>query len=134
MTDQTKPVPVDSARVLAALGVLGWPDDRDVAGRDPESPSYLPPGTTWELVEDVIRAADEAADPETRHVIEFRADGWTLKHPLACRPDLFACPLNQVAEEMSGPLAAPGRYEVELNDLGDRLCILDRIDLPEADR
>ena len=130
MTDKT-PTPVDPARVLAALEVLGWPDDREDAARDPEGPSYGPPGLYWEIVEDVIRAADAASSEQ--HVIEFRPDGWTIKHPLSCRPDLFECSVNRAAERdpanAAGPPVPPGRYECSANDLGDRLLIGDRVDL-----
>ncbi|AYF32171.1 hypothetical protein CSH63_32985 [Micromonospora tulbaghiae] len=54
--------PVDPARVLAALLVLGWPDDRYVSAMAPE----IPLGVHWELAEDVIRAVDEAAGSEPR--------------------------------------------------------------------
>jgi hypothetical protein len=71
-------------------------------------------------------------DDDPRHVIEFRPDGWTIMHPLSCRPNLFECPVNRVAEmdlgALGGPPVPPGRYECELNDLGDRLLIGDRIE------
>lgn len=54
--------PVDPARVLAALLVLGWPDDRYVSALAPE----IPLGVHWALAEDVIRAADEATGSEPR--------------------------------------------------------------------
>lgn len=31
------------------------------------------------------------------HIIELREDGWTLMHPPACHPNLFACPLSRAA-------------------------------------
>lgn len=48
------------------------------------------------------------------HVIELRADGWTIMHPLACRPHLFDCPVNRAAERDLTEPAPPGnlgRYE-----------------------
>lgn len=52
-----------------------------------------------------------------RHVIEFRADGWTIMHPLACRPNLFDCPLNRAAEQrITAPLGELGRYAIDLVD------------------
>lgn len=71
---------------------------------------------------------------DAQHVIEFRADGWTIQHPLACRLNgqLFDCPVNQVAgvdlRALDGPPAPPGQYECDINDLGDRLLIGDRVD------
>lgn len=66
---------------------------------------------------DAIKAALAAP-----HVIELRADGWTLMHPLSCRPNLFSCQINQAADHadfhtaMDDGLQAPGRFEVELCD------------------
>lgn len=34
---------------------------------------------------------------DDQHIIEFRLDGWTIQHPLSCRPNLFDCPVNRVA-------------------------------------
>lgn len=51
------------------------------------------------------------------HVIEFREDGWTIKHPIACRPHLFDCPVNQMAErDLLGPPAQLGRFVCEIED------------------
>lgn len=52
------------------------------------------------------------------HVIELRADGWTIKHPLYCRPALFECPVNKAAERLDKAPAESGRYVVELDDAG----------------
>ncbi|MEU4592903.1 DUF6085 family protein [Micromonospora aurantiaca (nom. illeg.)] len=124
MTDET-PIPVDPARVRAVLGVMGWYDDREHTELA---------GVLWELAEEVIRAAD-AASSET-HVIEIRPDGWTIQHPLSCRPDLFNCPVNRVGEAEMGslncPPAPPGRYECGINDLGDRFLLGDRVDQEEV--
>lgn len=68
---------------------------------------------------------------DSGHIIEFRPDGWTIQHPLACRPNLFACPVNRAAEhDLAGGEVPPGRYECEVNDIGDRFLIGDR--LPEV--
>jgi hypothetical protein len=50
------------------------------------------------------------------HMIEFREDGWTISHPLACRPRLFECEINRAAEQqVSGPPAVGlGRYECDV--------------------
>lgn len=38
------------------------------------------------------------------HVIDFRDDGWTIRHPLSCRPNLFDCRVNRAAEDgVEGP-------------------------------
>jgi hypothetical protein len=64
------------------------------------------------------------------HLIELRVDGWTIQHPGACRPNLFACPVNRVAQvDIPRPQpAALGVFEVELNDDGDRLVVGERVD------
>jgi len=126
------PTPVDPARVLAALEVLGWPDDRADPATCPAPLDEVdyPLGVYWELAEDVIRAADAASSEQ--HVIEIRTDGWTIQHPLSCRPNLFDCPVNRVAEAdlepLTGPPAPPGRYECGVNDIGDRFLLGDRVD------
>ncbi|MDD4866198.1 MAG: hypothetical protein PHQ28_03430, partial [Mycobacterium sp.] len=75
----------------------------------------------------------EPTEPE-QHLIEMRADGgWTIQHPLACRPNLFACPVNKAAEQDLAAANVPaGVYECDINDLGDRLLIGDRVDQPAA--
>jgi hypothetical protein len=46
------------------------------------------------------------------HVIDFRGDGWTIRHPLSCRPNLFDCPVNRAAElDLTEPPDLLGRYE-----------------------
>ncbi|MDG4749338.1 hypothetical protein O7630_34615 [Micromonospora sp. WMMD718] len=106
------------------LAVMGWTDDRQ---------DIVAPGLLWELAEEIIRAADGASSEA--HVIEFRADGWTIQHPLSCRPNLFACRVNRAAERDLANIDRPpflGRYECAANDLGDRLHIGDRVDQEDA--
>lgn len=68
-------------------------------------------------------------EDEPRHLIELRADGWTIKHPLACRPDLFACKVNRASEQDPPPPEVDdGVYRCDANDAGDLLLIGDRID------
>lgn len=61
--------------------------------------------------------ADLDASPV--HVMDARESGWTLKHPLSCRPRLFDCPINRAAEDLDGPVAEPGRWVVELGAGGE---------------
>jgi hypothetical protein len=77
-------------------------------------------------------ARDAELDDNPHHIIEFRAGGWTIKHPLSCRPRLFDCAVNRLAEQQvdGPPQGVTGRFEVGVNDLGDRLLIGDRIDQP----
>jgi len=60
-------------------------------------------------------------DADPRHLVKFDADHWVLQHPLACRPNLFACPLNRVG--FPGPPDVLGVYVVGLNDAGDELLL-----------
>lgn len=59
-------------------------------------------------------------DPNEPHLIEFREDGWTIQHPVRCRPNLFACRVNRVsAEQVDGPPASGlGVYECDVDDDG----------------
>lgn len=50
------------------------------------------------------------------HVIEVRTDGFTLQHPLVCRPRLFECSYNRAAERLDVPPCAPGLYVCLLYD------------------
>jgi hypothetical protein len=62
------------------LPAVAYIDDRAVRFVDWESvPGQLEPGVE-------------------EHVIELRENGWTIKHPLSCRPALFDCPVNRAAE------------------------------------
>jgi hypothetical protein len=54
------------------------------------------------------------------HVIALAERGWTLQHPLACRPDLFKCPVFAAAAALSVPPDfVPGLYVVDLDDVGE---------------
>jgi hypothetical protein len=58
-------------------------------------------------------------DSETEHVVEFREDGWTIKHPLACRPNLFDCAVNRAAgRALQEPPAEFGRFACGLAEDG----------------
>ena len=53
------------------------------------------------------------------HIIDLRADGWTIMHPPACHPNLFDCSVNQAAgEQIDGPLDFQGRFYCGLDDFG----------------
>ena len=58
-------------------------------------------------------AADEILnDRETEHVVEFRPDSFTIRHPLRERlsDDLMTCELHSYVESLAGPPVAPARY------------------------
>lgn len=47
------------------------------------------------------------------HVVKFDDGGWGLQHPVECRPDLFACPINRLLQMLDGPPVPFGYYTVE---------------------
>lgn len=65
-----------------------------------------------------LRATVQALGPDDgRHIIELRPDGFTIQHPLACRPILFNCPVNRVAQEdLAEPPDEYGRFYCEIRD------------------
>ncbi|MFJ1539324.1 DUF6085 family protein [Micromonospora chalcea] len=80
---------------------------------------------------DALTAAGWQKTPadDPRHIIEFRATGWTLKHPLSCRHgDLWGCAVNRAAEEMDSPPAEPGRYAVHVDGIDGRLRVDERVE------
>lgn len=84
-----------------------------------------------------VRRHRAALVDDQHHVIEFHPVSWKLHHPRVCLPNPAECPVWLVALQDVGKFEAlggipPGRYECEVNGLGDRLLILDRIDVPEA--
>ncbi|PZF98534.1 hypothetical protein [Micromonospora deserti] len=154
MTDNR--APIDPARVLAALEVLGWPDDR--GEQYAEDAAVMPAEAHYRLAEDVIRAVDAAGCPclpgapshrhgaggyctvgsPQHHVITFADDGtWSLEHPATCPPGNdpsatdWDCPLRQLAERQITPdlaaLVAGGRYACTVNDLRDVFQLEDRL-------
>lgn len=68
-----------------------------------------------------LKARLALLDGPEDHVIELRADfNWVIQHPLACRPNLFDCEVNQAAlREDAFPDWAPGRYVCELDEAGE---------------
>lgn len=57
-----------------------------------------------------------AVEDNDEHVIQLDPNGWTIKHPLPCRPNLFACPFNHAAVTIQG--ARLGRYTCWLDEDG----------------
>jgi hypothetical protein len=73
-------------------------------------------GTRTRLERALDAFADAIDTPTARHVIDFRADGWTVQHTLACRVrgELFTCAVNRAAERLGGPPGEDlGRFPVE---------------------
>lgn len=81
---------------------------------------------TQGLAAHLLRAGYRFADPAERHVVQFRAEDFTIKHPLSCRVgDLFDCRLNAAVSALSAPPDPLGRYECEERDgwlvIGERV-------------
>lgn len=56
------------------------------------------------------------------HIIELAEEGWTIKHPLSCRPNLFACEFNAAARA-SEPTGLLGRFRCRVD--GEGLLVID---------
>lgn len=121
----TSPITIDiPARRLAAL--IGDDQARTVikAGWDALRP-LVEAGQLQSGIADYAATVAALAALQTlgiradeKHLIEFRADGWTLQHPLSCRPNLFACPANRAAEFLNGPPSELGVYDCWLDPQG----------------
>lgn len=109
-----------------SFAVIGEPY-RDAAEVPPEA--FRATVRAWSLA-DACRVAGALelkdwahGDDVAEHTIELREDGWTIMHPLGCRPNLFACPVNRAAE-FSEPLGALGTFRCTIEDgllvLGER--------------
>jgi hypothetical protein len=77
------------------------------------------------------------ADPDEKHLIEFREDGWTIQHAVRCRVregGLFACKINRMAGDQfyEPPFREMlGIYECELIDIGEPVIEIGRKVTPE---
>lgn len=75
----------------------------------------------------IVEREPSSPPDDEHHVIEFREDGWTIKHPLACRPTLFDCRVNRAAErDLREPPAELGRFECGISE-DDRLVVGERV-------
>lgn len=76
-----------------------------------------------------VGAALYAIDPsfaDPHHVLLIGGLGWTMQHPLSCRPDLLSCPVPGLVSEQRIDATLPdGRYPVYVDrgrvTLGDAL-------------
>lgn len=56
-------------------------------------------------------------DEESAHLIQLREGGWTIQHPLSCRPMLFACEVNLAASHaLDQPPETLGVFECGVED------------------
>jgi hypothetical protein len=66
----------------------------------------------------LARPGDQDAD-ETRHIIRYAGDGWTVMHPLSCRPNLFNCKVWKTVRLLTPPPPNYfGKYYCGLDDDG----------------
>jgi hypothetical protein len=72
------------------------------------------------LLAEVERLRAELGETEhNHHIVDFRENGWTVQHPLSCRPNLFDCKVNKAAErDLTEPPAELGRFVCELDGDG----------------
>jgi len=112
----------DKARTIITAG---WDALRPLVGAE-----QLHGGVADYAATVVALAVLDVLNISKNHRIEFRADGWTIQHPLACRDDMFGCPLNRAAEDLNGPPSDLGIYECQVGQDG---CfeVLGRV-VPEA--
>jgi len=58
-------------------------------------------GSLWWALDTALKDYDQVEKPY--HVINLREDGFTIQHPLSCRPNLFTCTANTWGrQELSG--------------------------------
>jgi hypothetical protein len=100
-----------------------WQEIRERDDRAQES-------SCWRLADDVLALLDVLDEAEKReavlrdllgpdyHVYEQREDGWSIKHPIACRDEMLDCPVHKAVSLFHAPPVAPGRYRVELGEQG----------------
>jgi hypothetical protein len=86
--------------------------------RDFDWSNVDPHSDLGEWVPNLADAICSAIDDQPFHVLDVTDTGWTLKHPLDCRDELFECPHNRAAEALEGPPAKPGRYRVSTDGRG----------------
>jgi hypothetical protein len=57
----------------------------------------------------------EPVDTGAPHVIAFAENGWTMKHPLGCRAQLFQCPVHKAALKSEPFDRRQGRFACTAN-------------------
>lgn len=65
-------------------------------------------------------AARSELEDNKEHIVARSPSGWTLKHPLSCRPNLFDCEYNKRMEETTPP-PDTGMFFVTMKENGDLL-------------
>lgn len=61
-------------------------------------------------MERAVQAVLKALGDNPNHIADLGEDVYTIQHPLACRPDLLACPYSGAIFE--NPPVERGRYKV----------------------
>lgn len=67
------------------------------------------------LIRDLLDLLDDIDQP---HTVEVHADGWSIKHSLACREDMFACEFHIATFNAGwdGPPAPEGEYLLTVDE------------------
>ncbi|MGW0993499.1 DUF6085 family protein [Streptomyces sp. NPDC002523] len=78
---------------------------------------------------------DLLADRETEHIVQFHADGFTIRHPLRERLGdvLMRCDLHWHCVSLPGPPESPGRYRAVERDGDWSFQRLDTQETTDAD-
>lgn len=109
-------------RTLAAYDAIM--SEPDVPFRQADAVAHRLAAGARVLVGEVERLRALLGSDDGRHIVEFRADGWTIQHPLSCRPNLFACEVNRAAgRELTEPPAELGVFACRIE--GGRFVVGD---------
>lgn len=67
-------------------------------------------------VVDIRQALEELLGLVSRkeHILATTDIDWSLQHPLACRPDMLACPVHKAMMAVADPPVPSGRWIVRL--------------------
>jgi hypothetical protein len=110
LEDGDAPLPADAVRLCQDMG-----SDYIRVG---EMVSTEDGADSYRLALGPQRMYLEPIDFGEPHLIALARDGWTIKHPVTCRPNLFACRFNRAAK-FSEPLGDRlGRFHCTIDDEG----------------
>lgn len=109
--------------------MIGWFANAIEAGRAAPVPAPTPTSVQiqdalacerhdCQATRDRLAELERSFGPD--HIVDLGPGDWTMQHPLACRPDLLACPFNAAMHRTfpEPPDAAPGRYRAVMDEGG----------------
>ena len=117
--------------------IAHWRRQAELCDSDMESATFLHCADEIEEVLALVPARStpaEALPPEAlewarqlveqgyrdEHIVTFTEDGYGLEHPIACRPNLIGCILNEWLATQMAPDRDPGRYVMEWAEDGPK--------------